>query len=82
MLLRSVATSFKEIAMKMNRIQFQPGLSLNKFLDQYGDQEQCESGNWICSPARRVQVPQDVVAALTAVTGEAGGLRFSSAVIV
>lgn len=29
--------------MKMNRIQFQPGLSLNQFLDQYGSQEQCES---------------------------------------
>lgn len=29
--------------MKMNRIQFQPGLSLNQFLDQYGLQEQCES---------------------------------------
>lgn len=29
--------------MKMNRIQFQPGMSLNQFLDQYGLQEQCES---------------------------------------
>ena len=29
--------------MKMNRIQFQPGMSLNQFLDQYGSQEQCES---------------------------------------
>jgi len=29
--------------MKMNRIQFQPGMSLNRFLDQYGSQEQCES---------------------------------------
>ena len=38
-----MATTFEEIAMKMNRIQFQPGLSLNKFLDQYGNQEQCES---------------------------------------
>jgi len=29
--------------MKMNRIQFQPGMSLNQFLDQYGSQEQCEA---------------------------------------
>lgn len=29
--------------MKMNRIQFQPGMSLNQFLDQYGSQDQCES---------------------------------------
>lgn len=29
--------------MKMNPIQFQPGLSLNKFLEQYGTQEQCEA---------------------------------------
>ncbi len=28
--------------MKMNRIQFQPGLSLNQFLAQYVTQEQCE----------------------------------------
>ncbi len=29
--------------MKMNRVQFQPGLSLNQFLNQYGSQEQCEA---------------------------------------
>jgi len=29
--------------MKMNRIQFQQGLSLNQFLAQYGDEQQCES---------------------------------------
>jgi hypothetical protein len=29
--------------MKMNLIQFQPGLSLNKFLELYGSQEQCEA---------------------------------------
>lgn len=29
--------------MKMNRIQFQPGLSLNQFLSQYGEEQQCES---------------------------------------
>jgi hypothetical protein len=33
----------KEVAMKMNRIQFQPGLSLNQFLAQYGTDQQCES---------------------------------------
>ena len=31
------------IVMKMNRIQFQPGLSLNQFLDLYASQEQCAS---------------------------------------
>ena len=29
--------------MKMNLIQFQPGLSLNKFLELYGSHEQCEA---------------------------------------
>lgn len=29
--------------MKMNRIQFQPGMSLNQFLTQYGEEQQCES---------------------------------------
>lgn len=29
--------------MKMNRIQFQQGLSLNQFLAQYGDEHRCES---------------------------------------
>jgi transposase-like protein len=33
----------KEVVMKMNRIQFQQGLSLNQFLAQYGDEQQCES---------------------------------------
>jgi transposase-like protein len=38
-----MASHIRRIAMKMNRIQFQPGLSLNQFLAQYGTQEQCES---------------------------------------
>src|ERR1039457_6410125 len=38
-----MAIQIRRIAMKMNRIQFQPGLSLNQFLEQYGTQEQCES---------------------------------------
>lgn len=29
--------------MKMNRIQLQPGLSLNQFLAKYGEEQQCES---------------------------------------
>jgi len=29
--------------MKMSKIQFQPGLSLNQFLEQFGSQEQCEA---------------------------------------
>ena len=29
--------------MKMNRIQFQPGMSLNQFLASYGDEAQCEA---------------------------------------
>lgn len=29
--------------MKMNRIQFQPGLSLNQFIAQDGQEQQCES---------------------------------------
>lgn len=29
--------------MKMNRIQFQAGLSLNQFLTRYGEEQQCES---------------------------------------
>lgn len=29
--------------MKMNRIQFQPGLSLPAFLRQFGTEVQCES---------------------------------------
>lgn len=29
--------------MKMNRIQFQPGLSLNEFFAQYGTEQQCEA---------------------------------------
>ena len=28
--------------MAMNRIQFQPGLSLTQFLEQYGTEERCE----------------------------------------
>ena len=28
--------------MAMNRIQFQPGLSLTDFLEQYGTEERCE----------------------------------------
>lgn len=38
-----MATYAEVIAMKMNLIQFQPGLSLNKFLELYGSQEQCEA---------------------------------------
>ena len=29
--------------MVMNRVQFQPGLSLAKFVDRYGSEEQCEA---------------------------------------
>jgi len=29
--------------MKMNRVQFQPGLSMHQFMDLYGTQEKCES---------------------------------------
>jgi hypothetical protein len=51
-----VFVATKEVAMKMNRIQFQPGLSLNQFLAQYGTDQQCESalesarwpGGFIC----------------------------------
>ncbi len=36
--------------MAMNRIQFQPGLSLTQFLEQYGTEERCEQaleqGRW------------------------------------
>lgn len=28
--------------MAMNRVQFQPGLSMPEFMDQYGTEEQCE----------------------------------------
>jgi hypothetical protein len=30
------------IMAKMNQIQFQAGMSLDQFLDRYGDQEKCE----------------------------------------
>ena len=29
--------------MKMNRVQFQPGLSMHQFMDLYGTQEKCEA---------------------------------------
>ena len=29
--------------MPMNRIQFQPGMSLSQFLELYGTEEQCEA---------------------------------------
>ena len=29
--------------MKMNRFQFQPGMSLNQFLAKYGEEQQCEA---------------------------------------
>ena len=29
--------------MAMNRVQFQPGLSMTKFLDRYGTEDQCEA---------------------------------------
>ncbi len=49
--------------MKMNRIQFQQGLSLNQFLAQYGDEQQCElafeSARWpqgfVCPKCRSNQ---------------------------
>ena len=28
--------------MKMNRVQFQPGLSMAEFMDRYGSDEKCE----------------------------------------
>ncbi len=28
---------------KMNRVQFQPGMSLTEFLEQYGTESQCEA---------------------------------------
>jgi len=32
----------QEVTMRSNRIQFQPGMSLTQFLDEYGTEEQCE----------------------------------------
>ena len=29
--------------MKMNRAQFQPGLSMHQFMDLYGTQEKCDA---------------------------------------
>ena len=29
--------------MPMNRVQFQPGLSMAEFMDRYGTEEQCEA---------------------------------------
>ncbi len=33
----------QEVTMAINRIQFQPGLSLNEFLNKYGTEPQCEA---------------------------------------
>lgn len=37
-----MASHLWRIAMKMNRIQFQPGMSINQLFAHYGTQEQCE----------------------------------------
>ena len=29
--------------MKMNRVQFQPGLSMAEFIDRYGSEDKCET---------------------------------------
>ena len=29
--------------MKMNRVQFQPGLSMAEFMDRYGSDDKCEA---------------------------------------
>jgi hypothetical protein len=38
-----ISSSTEVIAMPMNRIQFQPGLSMREFQRQYGTDEQCET---------------------------------------
>ena len=47
----------------MNRVQFQPGLSIAEFMDEYGNEEQCEAAaiasRWpdgvICPRSRAAQ---------------------------
>jgi hypothetical protein len=34
--------TYQACAVPMNRIQFQPGMSLSQFLELYGTEEQCE----------------------------------------
>jgi hypothetical protein len=44
--------------MKMNRIQFQAGMSLNQFLADYGTESQCEAILEILAGLVRFSVPQ------------------------
>ncbi|CAK6698915.1 hypothetical protein ICNINCKA_02535 [Synechococcus sp. CBW1107] len=45
------------IAMAMNRIQFQSGLSLPQFMELYGTEEKCEAAFGEDALARRLQMP-------------------------
>ncbi|MBU4153046.1 MAG: hypothetical protein KKD63_09215 [Proteobacteria bacterium] len=46
--------------MKMNRIQFQQGLSLNQFLAQYGKEQQCEYTTSGMNDAQHLMASQKV----------------------
>jgi hypothetical protein len=39
---KMASPTIPEMHMAMNRVQFQPGLSMAEFMDQYGTEEQCE----------------------------------------
>ena len=53
--------------MAMNRVQFQPGLSMTEFMDLYGSDEKCEAGAgrialacWLCLLGVRLRPEQFV----------------------